>query len=312
MLLGVGLRQPMFIRSPYSANQMFIMVFTVLTAVKIDDIYRLWRRRSVMILYIHETMTSLMNKLQHHLTSGCGGTWIFQVMATNTSDMLEFVKIVSYTPVELINSPVSAQEKAAYYAAAECCVVTAVRDGLNRIPYIYAVCRQEGDDAPKQSVIMLSEFVGCSPSLSDAIRVNPWSVESVAEAMNAALQISEAEQRLRHEKHYKYVSTHDVAYWARLFDLDLQRACKDHFSRRHWGIGFGMSFKVVALGPNFRRLSVEHIVPSYRRMDNRLILLDYDDTVMLENFDKTSSTEVIFVLNRLCEDPKNMVSSQMS
>jgi trehalose 6-phosphate synthase/phosphatase len=213
-----------------------------------------------------------------------------------------------YTPLVLIDGPVSTPEKAAYYAAAECCVVSAVRDGLNRIPYIYTVCRQEGDDAPKRSVIVLSEFVGCSPSLSGAIRVNPWSVESVAEAMHAALRMSEAEQRLRQEKHYKYVSTHDVAYWARSFDQDLQRACKDHFSRRHWGIGFGMSFKVVALGPNFRRLSVEHIVPSYRRTDNRLILLDYDGTVMPENsIDKTPSTEVISVLNRMCEDPKNRV-----
>uniref|UniRef100_A0ACD5YXK7 Uncharacterized protein n=1 Tax=Avena sativa TaxID=4498 RepID=A0ACD5YXK7_AVESA len=216
-----------------------------------------------------------------------------------------------YTPIVLINRPVSVQEKAAYYAAADCCVVSAVRDGLNRIPYIYTVCRQESTalgDAPKRSVIVLSEFVGCSPSLSGAIRVNPWSVESVAEAMNSALVMSEGEQRLRHEKHYKYVSTHDVAYWARSFDSDLQRACKDHFSRRHWGIGFGMSFKVVALGPNFRRLSVEHIVPSFRKTDNRLILLDYDGTVMPESsIDKAPSSEVISVLNRLCEDPKNRV-----
>ncbi|KQK01090.1 probable alpha,alpha-trehalose-phosphate synthase [UDP-forming] 11 [Brachypodium distachyon] len=216
-----------------------------------------------------------------------------------------------YTPIVMINRPVSVHEKAAYYAAAECCVVSAVRDGLNRIPYIYTVCRQESttqEEAPKRSVIVLSEFVGCSPSLSGAIRVNPWSVESVAEAMNAALMMSEGEQRLRHEKHYKYVSTHDVAYWARSFDQDLQRACKDHFSRRHWGIGFGMSFKVVALGPNFRRLSVEHIVPSFRKTDNRLILLDYDGTVMPESsIDKAPSNEVISVLNRLCEDPKNRV-----
>ncbi|KAE8806506.1 putative alpha,alpha-trehalose-phosphate synthase [Hordeum vulgare] len=216
-----------------------------------------------------------------------------------------------YTPIVMISRPVSEHEKAAYYAAAECCVVSAVRDGLNRIPYIYTVCRQESTalgDAPKRSVIVLSEFVGCSPSLSGAIRVNPWSVESVAEAMSSALRMSDAEQRLRHEKHYKYVSTHDVAYWARSFDQDLQRACKDHFSRRHWGIGFGMSFKVVALGPNFRRLSVEHIVPSFRKTENRLILLDYDGTVMPESsIDKAPSSEVISVLNRLCEDPKNRV-----
>ncbi|PWZ34795.1 Alpha,alpha-trehalose-phosphate synthase [UDP-forming] 5 [Zea mays] len=113
-----------------------------------------------------------------------------------------------YTPIVLIDAPVTPQEKATYYAPAECCVVSAVRDRLNRIPYIYTVCRQEsttlGDDSPKQSVIVLSEFVSCSPSLSGVIRVNLWSVESVAEAMNAALRMPEAEQRLRHEKHYRF------------------------------------------------------------------------------------------------------------
>jgi trehalose 6-phosphate synthase/phosphatase len=34
----------------------------------------------------------------------------------------------------LINAPVTPQEKVANYAAAECCVVSAVRDGLIRIP----------------------------------------------------------------------------------------------------------------------------------------------------------------------------------
>ena len=80
------------------------------------------------------------------------------------------------------------------------------RDGLHRIPYIYTVCRQEntalGDDSPKRSIIVLSEFVSCSSSLSGAIRVNPWSVESVAEAMNAVLRMPEAEQRL--QKHYRF------------------------------------------------------------------------------------------------------------
>ena len=100
----------------------------------------------------------------------------------------------------------TSQEKAAYNAAVECCLLSAVRDRLNWIPYIYMVCRQEstalGDDAPKRSAIVLSEFIGCSPSLSGAIRVNPWSVESVAEAMNAALRMPEAEQRL--QKHYRF------------------------------------------------------------------------------------------------------------
>ncbi|KAJ4754323.1 trehalose phosphate synthase [Rhynchospora pubera] len=217
-----------------------------------------------------------------------------------------------YEPVVHIDQPVPTFEKVAYYAVAECCVVNAVRDGLNRIPYIYTVCRHESPAletmSKKKSVIIVSEFIGCSPSLSGAIRINPWNLEAVSEAMNLAMSLPEIEKEMRHEKHYKYISSHDVAYWARSFDQDLQRACKDHMSKRCWGIGFGMGFRVVALGPNFRKLSVERVVQAYRKSCNRLILLDYDGTMMPQGLiNKAPSKDVLTVLNELCEDPKNIV-----
>lgn len=217
-----------------------------------------------------------------------------------------------YQPVVFINGPVSTQEKASYYAISECCVVNAVRDGMNLVPYKYTVCRQ-GIDAndstsPKRSVIIVSEFIGCSPSLSGAIRVNPWNIEDVAEAMNSAITMSEAEKQLRHEKHYKYISSHDVAYWARSFDQDLERACREHYRKRCWGVGFGLGFRIVALDPTFRKLSAESIMSAYRNTHSRLILLDYDGTMMPGvSVDKTPSEEVISVLNRLCSDPRNAV-----
>lgn len=217
-----------------------------------------------------------------------------------------------YSPVLYLDGEsLSDSEKIAYYAVAECCVVNPVRDGLNLVPYEYTVCRQGSkalEGLPKKSMIVVSEFIGCSPSLSGAIRVNPWNIEAMAEAINLAISVPETEKQLRHEKHYKYVSSHDIAYWARSFDQDLQRACKDHFMKRCWGIGFGLNFRVVALGPNFRKLSVEHIVSAYRRTSSRLILLDYDGTMMPNSsIVKTPSKEVIEILNRLCSDEKNVV-----
>ncbi|CAA6671042.1 unnamed protein product [Spirodela intermedia] len=216
-----------------------------------------------------------------------------------------------YQPIILINRTVPTYEKVAYYAIAECCVVNAVRDGMNLVPYKYTVCRQWSPalgGKPKKSMIVVSEFIGCSPSLSGAIRVNPWNVDAVADAMNLAIKMPEPEKQLRHEKHFKYVTSHDVAYWARSFDQDLQRACRDHFSKRCWGIGFGLCFRVVALGPNFRKLSVERIASDYRKTSSRLILLDYDGTMMPQaSENKSPSDEVISVLKSLCSDPKNVV-----
>ncbi|KAK6932726.1 Glycosyl transferase, family 20 [Dillenia turbinata] len=221
-----------------------------------------------------------------------------------------------YQPIVFIDRPVSLSERAAFYTIAECVVVTAVRDGMNLTPYEYIVCRQgiPGPDSgseingPKKSMLVVSEFIGCSPSLSGAIRVNPWNVESTAEAMNEAISMAEAEKQLRHEKHYRYVSTHHVAYWSRSFFQDMERSCRDHFRRRCWGIGLGFGFRVVALDPNFRKLSVDAIVSAYIKAKHRAILLDYDGTMMPQtSINKTPSQEVISIINALCTDPRNVV-----
>ncbi|KAL7111205.1 hypothetical protein ACP275_05G073800 [Erythranthe tilingii] len=223
-----------------------------------------------------------------------------------------------YEPVVLLDTSLQSYERIAYYVIAECCLVTAVRDGMNLIPYEYIVCRQGNEkldktlglnpSTPKQSMLVVSEFIGCSPSLSGAIRVNPWNIDSVAEAMDTALMVSEQEKQMRHDKHYKYVSSHDVAYWAHSFLLDLERACADHVRRRCWGIGFGLGFRVIALDPSFRKLSVEHIVSAYKRTKNRAILLDYDGTMTSQGAgDMSPNGEAIGILNKLCRETKNVV-----
>ncbi|GMI72317.1 TREHALOSE -6-PHOSPHATASE SYNTHASE S7, trehalose-phosphatase/synthase 7 [Hibiscus trionum] len=215
-----------------------------------------------------------------------------------------------YEPIVFIDRPVSLSERVAYYTIAECVVVTAVRDGMNLTPYEYIACRQgvSESNGPKKSMLVVSEFIGCSPSLSGAIRVNPWNIEATAEAMNEAISMVDAEKQLRHEKHYRYVSSHDVAFWSRSFFQDMERTCKDHFKRRCWGIGLSFGFRVVALDPNFRKLSIDHMESVYLRSKNRAILLDYDGTVMPQtSHNKAPSAEVISIINMLSDDTENTV-----
>ncbi|GAU20967.1 hypothetical protein TSUD_201160 [Trifolium subterraneum] len=222
-----------------------------------------------------------------------------------------------YRPIVCVNGPVSTQEKVAYYAISECCIVNAVRDGMNLMPYEYTVCRQgsakldkalevENDEA-KKSVIIVSEFIGCSPSLSGAIRVNPWNIEDVSDKINSALKMTDAEKQLRHKKNYKYISSHDVAYWAKSFDQDLERACREHYLKVYVGLGLD-HFRIIALDPSFKKLCLDDIVPAYRDTKSRLILLDYDGTMMPQgSTNKAPSSVVINLLNSLCSDPKNKV-----
>ncbi|XP_068309280.1 probable alpha,alpha-trehalose-phosphate synthase [UDP-forming] 9 [Pyrus communis] len=223
-----------------------------------------------------------------------------------------------YEPVVLIDRSLPFHEKAAYYSLAECCIVNAVRDGMNLVPYEYIICRQGNQNidnaigvasnSPRTSTLVVSEFIGCSPSLSGAIRVNPWNIEAAADALNEALTMPDLEKQLRHEKHFRYVSSHDVAYWSHSFLQDLERACEDHYRKRCWGIGFGLNFRILSLSPSFRKLSIDHILPVYKRTNRRAIFLDYDGTIMPESsIVKTPSSEVISVLKNLCSDPKNTV-----
>ncbi|KAI0519018.1 hypothetical protein KFK09_006457 [Dendrobium nobile] len=223
-----------------------------------------------------------------------------------------------YNPVVLIDYAIPFHEKIAFYVAAECCIVNALRDGMNLVPYEYVVCRQGteemdklrdiGRGSPRTSTLIVSEFVGCSPSLSGAFRVNPWSLEDVADALYQAIDMNESERQLRHEKHYRYVSSHHVSYWARSFTQDLERACKDHYNQRCWGVGLGLGFRVVALSPGFRKLSVGHVVSSHRRSNRRAIFLDYDGTLMPEtSIVKDPSSDIISMLKTLCSDPRNNV-----
>ncbi|KAH6801928.1 trehalose-phosphatase/synthase 9 [Perilla frutescens var. frutescens] len=223
-----------------------------------------------------------------------------------------------YQPVILIDRHAPRYEKTAYYVVSECCVVNAVRDGMNLVPYKYIVCRQGSStmdgamgldvDSARTSMLVVSEFIGCSPSLSGALRVNPWDIGAVAEAMNMAITMPDAEKKLRHEKHYRYVSSHDVAYWARSFMQDLARACTDHYDKRYWGIGLGLGFRVISLSPNFRKLSIDHIVSAYRRTTTRAIFLDYDGTIVPQSsIINSPGSEVINVLDSLCNDSSNTV-----
>jgi trehalose 6-phosphate synthase/phosphatase len=223
-----------------------------------------------------------------------------------------------YQPVILIDRPLQFYERMAYYVVAECCLVTAVRDGMNLIPYEYIIARQGNEmidrmlglspSSRKKSMLVVSEFIGCSPSLSGAVRVNPWNIDSVADAMDSALEMPEGEKVLRHEKNHRYVSTHDVGYWANSFLQDLEKSCHGHNRRRCWGIGFGLKFRVVALDPNFKKLAVENLVSAYRRTTTRVILLDYDGTLMPQtSFGKGPSSKTIDVLSSLCRDKNNTV-----
>lgn len=216
-----------------------------------------------------------------------------------------------YQPVVWLERPVPLYEKIALYSIADVAVVTASRDGMNLMPYEYIVCRQghEEKEDVKPSMLVVSEFVGCSPSLSGAIRVNPWSIEAVRDAIYASIRLSPSERLLRHEKHWKYVGSHTVKFWAKSYVADLQRMTQNHRKMQCFDLGFALdTFRMVALTSDFRKLNQEDVSKGYKASENRVLLLDHDGTLVPQSsISAKPDDHLLHVLTDLTSDSKNHV-----
>lgn len=159
------------------------------------------------------------------------------------------------------------------------------------------------------STLVVSEFVGCSPSLSGAIRCNPHARRAVSDAMNEALSLSPRERALRHDKHWKYVKAHTVQYWVQSFVADLREAATHNTGLQYYETGLSPdTYNLVALTSQFRRLGEDLVQKAYRKTARRLILLDYDGTLIASSDPQVPPSErVLGVLTALAADPANAV-----
>jgi trehalose 6-phosphate synthase len=118
-----------------------------------------------------------------------------------------------WTPVRYVNRNYRRDELAGLYRAARVGLVTPLRDGMNLVAKEY-VAAQNPDDP---GVLILSRFAGAALQMRDALIVNPFSPEELAEALKQALAMPLAERRRRWQSLYHGVSTEDVTAWRKAF-----------------------------------------------------------------------------------------------
>ena len=115
----------------------------------------------------------------------------------------------SWTPIHYLYRSVPDTTLLALYRAADVMLVTPVRDGMNLVAKEFAACRIDED-----GVLVLSEFAGAADELTDALIVNPYDVDRVAETIHGALAMPGAERRRRMRALRAQVFEHDVHRWA--------------------------------------------------------------------------------------------------
>ncbi len=119
---------------------------------------------------------------------------------------------VGTTVVHYLHRNLPFDELIAMYQAADVMIVTPLCDGMNLVAKEYVATRFDDTGA-----LVLSEFAGASAELRTALRVNPYDVNGIAEAMEQALVMSPTEQRRRMRGMRRVVLEHDVNRWARRF-----------------------------------------------------------------------------------------------
>ncbi len=66
----------------------------------------------------------------------------------------------------------------------------------------------------ERGVLVLSTFTGAAHELSDALLVNPYDIEQLADAIYRAIEMPEDQQSLRMQRMRQNVREHNVFRWA--------------------------------------------------------------------------------------------------
>ena len=97
-------------------------------------------------------------------------------------------------------------------------MVTSLHDGMNLVAKEFIAARDD-----EQGVLILSQFAGAARELHEALIVNPYYTEEVAEALHRALQMSPQERRERMRSLRRMVREFNVYRWAARMLMDAAR-----------------------------------------------------------------------------------------
>jgi len=96
-----------------------------------------------------------------------------------------------------------------YYKASDLCMVTSLHDGMNLVAKEFVAARDNED-----GVLILSQFAGASRELKDAVIVNPYDIEQMADAICLSLRMEPAERSERMRRMRTNIRVYNIYRWA--------------------------------------------------------------------------------------------------
>jgi trehalose 6-phosphate synthase/phosphatase len=167
---------------------------------------------------------------------------------------------ITWTPIIYQFRALPFEELVALYRFSDVMLVTPLRDGMNLIAKEYVASKPD-----QTGVLILSEMAGASKELGEAIIINPNTPEEIAGALLDALRMPLEDQKPGNAKMQRRLKRYDVQRWAADFLETLTRFEEEQ--RRY----------EAKLLPDS---AVNELRSRYERSTKRLLLLDYDGTLV--------------------------------
>jgi trehalose 6-phosphate synthase len=118
-----------------------------------------------------------------------------------------------WTPLRYMTRAVKRDTLAGFFRLSRLAVVTPLRDGMNLVAKEYVAAQDPGDPG----VLILSRFAGAAEEMSEALIVNPYDSDEIAEAMHIGLAMDLEERQERWRSLHKKVSVNTAQRFCTVF-----------------------------------------------------------------------------------------------
>jgi trehalose 6-phosphate synthase len=118
-----------------------------------------------------------------------------------------------WMPIRYVNRSFNQSTLAGFYRVADIAVVTPLRDGMNLVAKEFVAAQ----DPENPGVLILSSFAGAADELPQAIIINPFDTDDIAESFETALTMPLADRRERWRAMFAHLMQNDVVAWRTAF-----------------------------------------------------------------------------------------------
>ncbi|WP_457095450.1 alpha,alpha-trehalose-phosphate synthase (UDP-forming) [Lysobacter sp. P5_B9] len=125
-----------------------------------------------------------------------------------------------WTPVRYVNRNYPHASLTGFLRLARVALVTPLRDGMNLVAKEFVAAQ----DAEDPGVLVLSSFAGAARELTQALLVNPYDLDGVADAIAIAVAMPLEERRERWQAMMRRLRHHDITAWRQHFLATLRAA----------------------------------------------------------------------------------------